>query len=95
MPFLTDSDIPYIDPNVEYVSPSRLRGLNAERLQSLDTTLVVQHNERPLAVLLTYERFLSMQREMQSLRDSVDLLFGDEDADFVGNGLEDEVDESD
>lgn len=92
MPFFNNSEIPYIDPNVEYVSPSRLRGLNAEALRSLDKTLVIQHSECPLAVLLTYERFLSMQRELQSLQESVDLLFDDEEADLMGASFGDALD---
>jgi hypothetical protein len=40
---------------------SRLRALNVTQLAELDKTLVIQDNDKPLAVLLKYEHFLAMQ----------------------------------
>lgn len=48
--------IPYLDPSVQHVGISRLR--------ALDKTLVIQDNDKPLAVLLKYEHFLAMQEKM-------------------------------
>lgn len=54
----------YINPNVRTVGVSKLRALNASKLKGIDKTLIIQENERPLAVLLKYEEFLSMQRQL-------------------------------
>jgi len=56
--------IPYLDPNVQHVGISRLRALNVTQLRELDKTLVIQDNDKPLAVLLKYEHFLAMQDRM-------------------------------
>jgi translation initiation factor IF-3 len=53
--------IPYLDPNVQHVGISRLRALNVAQLRELDKTLVIQDNDKPLAVLLKYEQFVTMQ----------------------------------
>ena len=56
--------IPYIDPNIQHVGVSRLRALNVTQLRELDKTLVIQDNDKPLAVLLRYEHFLAMQEKI-------------------------------
>lgn len=56
--------IPYLDPNVQHVGISRLRALNVTQLRELDKTLVIQDNDKPLAVLLKYEHFIAMQERM-------------------------------
>jgi hypothetical protein len=38
--------------------------LNVTQLRELDKTLVIQDNDKPLAVLLQYEHFLAMQERM-------------------------------
>src|ERR1700689_3246679 len=53
--------IPYLDPSVQHVGISKLRALNVTQLAELDKTLVIQDNDRPLAVLLKYEKFMAMQ----------------------------------
>jgi translation initiation factor IF-3 len=57
--------IPYLDPTVQHVGISRLRALNVAQLDALDKTLVVQDNDKPLAVLLKYEHFLAMQERIK------------------------------
>lgn len=54
-------EIPYLDPSVQHVGISRLRALNVTQLDALDKTLVVQDNDRPLAVLIRYRNFMAMQ----------------------------------
>lgn len=71
-------EIPYIDPTVEHVGVSRLRKLNASNLRANDKTLVIQDNETPVAVLLAYEKFLCMQREMEALLQTLEV-FSDEE----------------
>ena len=56
--------IPYLDPSVQHVGISRLRALNVAQLRALDKTLVIQDNDKPLAVLLKYEHFLAMQERL-------------------------------
>jgi hypothetical protein len=53
--------IPYLDPSVQHVGISRLRALNVAQLDDLDKTLVIQDNDRPLAVLIRYRNFMAMQ----------------------------------
>jgi hypothetical protein len=55
--------IPYLDPDVQHVGISRLRALNVTQLSELDKTLVIQDNDKPLAVLLKYEQFMAMQNK--------------------------------
>src|ERR1700729_1263314 len=57
--------IPYLDPSVQHVGISRLRALNVTQLRDLDKTLVIQDNDKPLAVLLKYEHFLAMQERIK------------------------------
>jgi translation initiation factor IF-3 len=59
-------EIPYLDPSVQHVGISRLRALNVTQLRELDKTLVIQDNDKPLAVLLRYERFMAMQEQIRS-----------------------------
>jgi len=56
--------IPYLDPNVQHAGITRLRALNVTQLRELDKTMVIQDNDKPLAVLLKYEHFLAMQERM-------------------------------
>jgi len=58
--------IPYLDPGVQHVGVSRLRALNIEQLRDLDKTLVIQDNDKPLAVLLKYEQFMAMQAQIRA-----------------------------
>ena len=57
--------IPYIDPSIQHVGISRLRALNVTQLRELDKTLVIQDNDKPLAVLLKYDHFLAMQERIR------------------------------
>jgi len=56
--------IPYIDPSIHHVGITRLRSLNVTQLRDLDKALVIQDNDKPLAVLLKYEHFLAMQEKL-------------------------------
>lgn len=70
--------IPYIDPRVRHVGVSKLRELNATKLKEMgqgnDETLVIQDNDTPLAVLLTYERFLVIQEKLTAVFNTVEML---------------------
>lgn len=71
--------IPVIDPNVQYVGVSKLRTLNADKLGSLDKTLVIQDDDKPLAVVLSYDQFLNMQKERGRILATLETIFTDED----------------
>lgn len=62
-----------IDPNVKYVGVSKLRELNAAKLKQTEDTLVFQDNDQPLAVLLTYAKFMEIQQQIYSLLNTIDL----------------------
>ena len=84
------ADIPYIDPNVQYVGVSKLRTLNATNLNKLDKTLVIQDNEaKPLAVVLSYEQFMAIQREREKILDTINAAIDDEDRKGLIAGLRD------
>jgi hypothetical protein len=53
--------IPYLDPFVAHIGISKLRALNVTHLRDLEKTLVIQDNDKPLAVLLKYEHFMTIQ----------------------------------
>jgi len=65
--------VPVIDPNVKYVGVSKLRELNAAKLKETEDTLVFQDNDQPVAVLLTYAKFMEMQQQVSSLLNTIDL----------------------
>lgn len=70
--------IPQIDPSVKYVGVSKLRELKAEKLRSLEDTLVIQENEKPLAVVLSYEQFMQMQQERNRILATLETVFTSE-----------------
>lgn len=55
---------PRIDPNVKYCGVSKLRELNADKLRELSGALVIQDNNEPLAVIVSYETFLLVQSKI-------------------------------
>jgi hypothetical protein len=62
-----------IDPNVKHVGISKLRELNVAKLRESEDTLVIQDNDQPLAVLVTYQKFLEMQELFTSMINTIDL----------------------
>ena len=91
--FVTAFDhLPYVDPNVEHVGVSHLRKLNAAKLRDNEKTLVIRDKNTPVAVLLTYETFLDYQREMESLLETVELIFDPDELQILADGLQAEAD---
>jgi len=81
--------IPVIDPNVQYVGVSKLRTLNATKLRSLDNTLVIQDpDDKPLAVVLSYEQFLEMQQEREKILATLETLFEKGEQDNLTDALQ-------
>lgn len=81
--------IPYLDPSVQHVGISRLRALNVTQLDGLDKTLVIQDNDRPLAVLIRYRNFMAMQEGPMEWEHKV-VKFETKDPRFINKGLETE-----
>jgi len=81
--------IPRIDRSVEHVGISRLRKLNSDDLKSMEKTLVLQENDQPLAVLLTYEKFLVLQDQLDSLMRTICVLSNSEESSALRSGIED------
>jgi hypothetical protein len=52
-------------------------------------TFVIQENDTPLAVLLAYEQFLSMQRKIQSLAATIEVLSDEEETRGLLAGIQD------
>ncbi len=57
--------LPYVDPSVQHVGVTKLRALNVAQLRDLDKTLVIQDNDKPLAVLLRFDHFMAMQEQIR------------------------------
>jgi len=79
----------YINPNVRSVGVSKLRSLNATQLRGMDKTLVIQENDQPLAVLLKYEEFLAMQKELLALLETQSVLSDQEEVEDIVAGMDD------
>lgn len=79
---------PVIDPSIKHVGVSKLRELNATALKETDDTFVIQDNNTPLAVLLTYEKFLNMQQELMSVINTLELLTDSRELAGVLAGIE-------
>ena len=56
----------YVNPNVRTVGISKLRSLNATQLRDIDKTIVIQENDKPLAVLFEIRRLLGDARTTAS-----------------------------
>ena len=81
--------LPYIGPAVEHVGVSRLRRLNATRLRDNKKAIVIQDNDDPIAVLLTYERYMDIQGKLEALLRTVELLSDESERQLLVDGLED------
>jgi PHD/YefM family antitoxin component YafN of YafNO toxin-antitoxin module len=89
MTLYVSSSIPRIDRGVEHVGVSRLRKLNSNDLKAMDKTLVLQENDQPLAVLLTYEKYLVLQDQLDSLTRTIYVLSNQKESAALRTGIED------
>jgi hypothetical protein len=87
---MSTSAIPNIDPTVKHVGVSKLRDLNATKLkQQNQQTLVIQENDTPLAVLLTYKRFVEIREEFDAMASTIELLTSDIEKKGILSAFED------
>ncbi len=83
------NDIPFVDPNVEYVGVSKLRTFNGSNLGEIQKMLVIQDNDRPLAVMMSYGQYLAVQRKLQEALTALELLSREETKSALRRGLKD------
>jgi hypothetical protein len=81
--------IPYLDPSVQHVGISRLRAFNVTQLADLEKTLVVQDNDKPLAVLVKYSNFMAMQEGAMKWEQKV-IKYDTKDLRFINDFLKEE-----
>lgn len=68
-------DLRKIDRKIEHVGVSGLRKLDRKRLRSVeDKMIVIQDHNEPLAVLLSYEKYLIIQDQLEALMNTVEVL---------------------
>ena len=79
----------YINPNVRTVGVSKLRSFNASKLRGIDKTLVIQENDQPLAVLLKYEEFLIMQKQLMAVLETQAVMSDKDEINSIVSGLND------
>jgi PHD/YefM family antitoxin component YafN of YafNO toxin-antitoxin module len=83
------TEYPVIDPTIKHVGVSKLRELNASKLKDTEDTFVIQDNNTPLAVLLSYDKYLAIQEELRAVLNTVDLLTESQELAGVLAGIED------
>jgi PHD/YefM family antitoxin component YafN of YafNO toxin-antitoxin module len=79
----------YVNPHVRNVGISKLRSLNATKLRDMDKTLVIQENDQPLAVLVRYEEYLEMQKQLMAVLETRAVLSNKEEMAVIVSGIED------
>lgn len=66
---------PFVNPSVRHVGVSKLRELNASKLKENEDTLIIQDsNDTPIAVVMSYEQFLTIQEQLVSALNTIELL---------------------
>jgi hypothetical protein len=78
------------DPNIKHVGVSKLRDLNATKLKERsEETLFIQENDTPLAVLLSYKRFLEIKAEFDALMGMIEMLANEAERKSLMQAFED------
>jgi PHD/YefM family antitoxin component YafN of YafNO toxin-antitoxin module len=80
---------PVIDPTIKHVGVSKLRELNVATLKETEDTFVIQDNNTPLAVLLSYEKFLIMQERLMSVLNTLELMSEQKELEGLLAGIKD------
>ena len=81
-------NIPLIDPSVKHIGVSKLRKFNASSLKETKDTFVIQENDTPLAVLVSFEKFLIMQEQLVAVLNTLEMLTDKTDLEGVRAGLD-------
>jgi hypothetical protein len=81
---------PDIDPRIRHVGVSKLRDLNATKLkENEDDTFVIQENDVPLSILLSYKKYQEMREERNSLLSMIEMLTNDTERNGLTAAFED------
>jgi len=84
------STFPDINPHIKFVGVSKLRDLNATKLrEQTDDALVIQENDTPLSVLLSYERYQAMRQEFNAMLSMIEMLANDHERNGLLKAFED------
>ena len=87
---MASSAIPNIDPSIRYVGVSKLRNLNAGNLKEQHgETLVIQENDTPLAVLLSYKKFIEIKEQFDAAMNMVEMLSNERERSSLLSAFED------
>jgi hypothetical protein len=79
-----------INPHVKFVGVSKLRDLNATKLrEQTDDTLVIQDNDTPLSVLLSYKKYLEMREEFHAMLNMIEMLSDPKESSGIVSAFED------
>ncbi len=81
--------IPIVDRRVRYVGVSKLRELNSSKLKETEDTLVIQENDSPIAVLLSYENYLILQEQLFSVLNTLEVVLDETERTGLMAGLAD------
>jgi PHD/YefM family antitoxin component YafN of YafNO toxin-antitoxin module len=79
-----------INPQIKFVGVSKLRDLNATKLrEQTDDALVIQENDTPLSVLLSYKRYLAMREEYNAMLSMIEMLSNEKERTGILSAFED------
>jgi len=79
-----------INPHVKFVGVSKLRELNATKLrEQTDDTFVIQDNDTPLSVLLSYKKYLEMREEFHAMLNMIEMLSDPKESSGIVAAFED------
>lgn len=79
-----------INPQIKFVGVSKLRDLNATKLrEQADDALVIQENDTPLSVLMSYQRYLAMREEFNALLSIIEVLSNEQEREGLLKAFED------
>jgi PHD/YefM family antitoxin component YafN of YafNO toxin-antitoxin module len=82
--------MPIIDRKVKYQGLSGLRKLDGKQLRELDDSmLVIQEHNSPLAVMLSYEKYLILQDQLHTAMETLELLGDPDELSALLAGLKD------
>ena len=66
-------NLPRIDSSIDHIGTSVLRFMGAAELRTLDKVVVIHDTQqKPLAVLFPYSRYMEMQAELDRLLEEVE-----------------------
>ena len=82
--------MPIIDRKIKYQGISGLRKLDGKQLRALDDNMIViQEHNSPLAVMLSYEKYLVLQDQLQAVMETIDVLGSPEELSALLAGVRD------